>query len=309
MMSFRPRGFGPAPCLFAVLLAFSWSSVSQAQILGILDSRAAGYFSTDNQFNLGGPANWFTDPAGQAPVAPGTYPNPPFAVGNALPGVAGVNWVPMPQSYFGNNVTANGTTVTATAITAAFVNTGPLSSAADVGILVPNNSRLGTTANLLAYTQINFSVDFDVGAAWGMAGSLAGASYTTRYAVANLPGSFAEVDATAWYWRINNLGVPVAFLGSLNLYGWWGPGEVGWGAITDIAFINGITPAQAAAGDNLRVVGYFRMRVDPAEVEFTSIPEPTTFAYFGLIGASYAGYHFFRRRNQLPGQVTASQEV
>lgn len=293
-MSYRPRSFGPATFLLTILLATSWSSVSHAQIIGILDSRTAGYFSTDNQFNVGGGANWFTDPAGQAPPAPGNFPNSPHAAGNALPGVNGVNWVPMPRTYFGSNVTANGTTDTATAITAAFVNSGFANSPNDVGILVPNNSRLGTTANLVAYTQINFSVDFDVGA-FGMNAGLAGASYTTRYAVANLPGSFAEVDATAWYWRINNVGNPVALLGTLNLFGWWGPGQAGWAALTDIQFINGITAAQAAAGDNLRVVGYFRMRVDPAEVEFTSIPEPTTFAYFGLLGASYAGYHFFRR--------------
>jgi hypothetical protein len=308
-MNFRPRRFGLVPCLLAVLLAGVWGTESHAQILGILDSRAAGYFSTDNQFFTGGPANWFTDPAGQPALPPVTYPDPPFAAGNALPGVNGINWVPMPRSYFGSNVTANGTTVTATAITAAFVNTGPLSSPADVGILIPNNSRLGTTANQLAYTQINFSVDFDVGAAFGMNPGLATASYTTRYAVGNAPGSFAEVDATAWYWRINNVGAPVAFLGSLNLFGWWGPGQAGWTALTDIAFIGGITPAQAAAGDNLRVVGYFRMRVDPAEVEITSVPEPTTMAYFGLLGASYAGYHFFRRRNQLPGVDVNARKV
>jgi hypothetical protein len=281
--------------LLGVVVVLAWPALAQAQIIGIIESRAAGYFSTDDQFVLGGPANWFTDPAGQAPLPPGTYPNPPFATGNALPGINGVNWVPMPRSYFGNNITANGTTTTATAITAAFINNGAANSPNDAAILVPNNSFLSSTNNLLNYVQINFSVDYDIGAAFGLNPGFAQARYITWYNVPNVAGAFAAVDATLWYWRINNLGVPQANLGSLNLSNIYLPGTAGFDVLNDIQFIGGITPAQAAAGDNLRIVGYFRLRVDPADIQLTSVPEPGTLALLGLIGAGYGGFRWYRR--------------
>ncbi len=253
-------------CLLGTLVVGSGSSAFAA-ITHVTDSRVQGFFSTQN----GG--FFLSDPLGQ----PGVVPPPVGAA--AIAGANGAQWVPFtfPGSRVYNgidNAAVGARTSTFTAITGGFfvANAARVSS---TFIAVPQTSFLVQEAGAVgvAFTQLNFSIDYNVNAA-----GVLGANQTARYrAFGNvLAGGFARYQAQFTYWDVGanvQLGQLSLDTGNINAAGAFNRNLV------DNQFVNGM----AGAG-TLRINGFMKWEGDPMEIHVDSdpVPEPATLAAFGL---------------------------
>jgi hypothetical protein len=297
LMSFNlSRGsfkFGAAFLLALIVPA----AVSHAQITGVTDSRVQGFFASQSDgFQI-------SDPLGLNPWAgPGAAPLPdptsgiagvPAAPagGAAVAGVNGVNWVPFtfpnPRIYSGvDNAAPGAQTSTGTAIEGGFLVAGA-NSVTSPFVVVPQNSFLlqQPAAVGYAYTQLNFSIDYAVGAG-GLAGGFGTAGYNVFGNVTNALG-FAEFGAEAEYWDVT--GAPV-LLGTLSLQFL----QNGAGAFNQNLFDVAAIAGMAGAG-TLRITGDIYWHGDPATIDVQSVPEPTTFV---LAALGFAGLGFVALRKK-----------
>lgn len=247
---------------------------AQAGIIGVSDSRVQGFFSTQN----GG--FFLSDPLGQGFVAP------PAGMA-AIAGANGVDWVPFtfPNSRVYNgidNAPAGQRTSTFTAIVGGFV----IANSANINstfIAVPQTSFLLQEAGAVgvAFTQLNFSIDYTVNAA-GVAGGNQRAQFRAFGRV--LAGGYARFQSHFNYWDV----ATGNFLGGLNL----DTGVINAAGnfnvpLQDNQFVNGI----AGAG-TVRINGWAKWEGDPMEISVETVPEPSGFA------AAALGLAFLRRKKR-----------
>jgi PEP-CTERM motif len=201
-----------------------------------------------------------------------------------------VNWVPFtfpnPRFYSGiDNAVAGSQTSTGTAIVGGFVVAGA-NSVTSTFVQVPQASFLLQQPGAVgyAYTQLNFSIDYAVGAG-GLAGGIGSAGYNVFGNV--LGAGFAEFGAQAIFWDVT--GAPVQ-LGQLNLNFL----QNGAGAFNQILANNAFIAGMAGAG-TLRITGDIYWHGDPADIEVQSVPEPASFV---LLGSGLVGLGLYWRRRR-----------
>lgn len=253
-----------ATALFVVALGVS--SVSNAAIIGVTDSRVSGYFGTGCvgtplveaagcAFQLSDPGQLWgpgvpLPPVGGAPVA---TPNVPFTY-------------PFPRYYSG---TDGAGTSTGTAIVGGYVLGGGNNNTSFIWL--PQASYL-TQQNFVplgnaAITELNFSIDYAVDNG-GLNGSFQTANWQLTGAVQ--AGGYANFEASMTYWDVT--GAPVN-LGSLNL-SYQQNNTLGLGPV---AFNQQLSDAQAIFGmgaGTMRITGFIQWEGDPMSMEITDNQAP-----------------------------------